>query len=144
MMTHRFFIQYVVPCISAVLILMTIRWVDTTFVPPITMFDVQTIRVESDAVYLSGYVYKPEYRASCTLELVTAIVNEHALEVLYSSKDGTSTTRPPGKTAFSDMRVPGVNIRNIVLTARHSCYGSLGWDHSTKLADIHISEPNVY
>lgn len=110
---------------------------------PVTVFTVQKIDVEPDAVFLSGRMYKPAYRASCSFEELIATVDELPPIRIFKRIDGDAFTRPPGWTTFERWRIPGRDVSLITLTARHSCYGSMLWDHSTHLSDIQIQKVRI-
>lgn len=89
-----FFKHYIAPAISGVLLITGIRWADTTFMVPVTVFTVQKIDVEPDAVFLSGRMYKPAYRANCSFEELIATVDDLPPIRIFRRIDGDAFTRP--------------------------------------------------
>jgi len=138
-MIRKIILKFIAPCISAIFILYMLRVVDVNLLSPISIFKISKLSVYPDFVTISGSMYKPEYRDSCALQSVVAVVNSKDPELLFKSSDATTYTRPWGWSTFSGWKVHGTGVDTIELTSRHNCYGSLLWEHSTKLVSIDIS-----
>lgn len=123
------------------LTLLGAKYIDNQFFPVVTVFIVEAARVEPDAVYISGRLYKPEYRAGCEFDQMASVTDKGEYAELFRGGPRKDGTRPWGWSSFKNIKIPGEDISAYTLTARHKCYGDALWTHSKVLGVFSVQRP---
>jgi len=113
-----------------------VAWLDNRYFPIVEKFEVSRVVVTPTEILVSGRLFKPEWRARCDLVSVVATINKEETYRLFSSDDKSVFTRAWGWSSFQDWRIPGSNIKHVLLTSRHQCHDS--WTNVTTLLDSPI------
>ena len=130
----------VLPILTAVLLLIVLRWAEYTFFPVVKNFHLTSIERVDNYIVMQGYMRKVRDCRYVGVSAEGITPSGHVdlpLRFLDAAIVNDNTTRPRGTQNWGPWRVaiPTVpNINTVVLYSVHSCH--LAWETTTELARL--------